>query len=359
VNLTLPTDSALLTATASDPDGSIASFLWSQVSGPNSAILTNPNMATVIVSNLVQGTYQFRVVVTDDRGATAQSTVKVMVAKQPTNMPPTVTVGANQTIQLPTNSVTLTGSGTDTDGSIASYAWAQISGPAASTLTNANQATATASGLVAGTYVFRLTVSDNGGATGTASTSVTVNAAPVNIPPVANAGADVSITLPQSSVTLNGSGADSDGSIASYMWTQVSGPNTATLAGSASYKVDASGLVAGTYVFRLTVTDNGGATGTDTVSVNVASAVGSTETFSSVSTAFFIPKCVSCHGAVEPKGLYDLSTYGTAITRVVPNNSAGSVLYQRITSATGHHNVPITQSNKDMIRDWINQGAPN
>ncbi|MEI9958263.1 MAG: hypothetical protein WDM90_18605 [Ferruginibacter sp.] len=34
----------------------------------------------------------------------------------------------DQNITLPTNAVTLNGSGTDTDGTIASYAWVKISG---------------------------------------------------------------------------------------------------------------------------------------------------------------------------------------------------------------------------------------
>ena len=41
----------------------------------------------------------------------------------------------------------------------------KIAGPAAGTLINANTATATASGLVAGVYSFQLTVTDNNGAT--------------------------------------------------------------------------------------------------------------------------------------------------------------------------------------------------
>ncbi|MGN6399892.1 MAG: PKD domain-containing protein, partial [Flavisolibacter sp.] len=41
-----------------------------------------------------------------------------------------------------------------------------------------------------------------------------------NQPPVANAGADKTITLPTSSVTLSGSGSDADGSISKYSWTK-------------------------------------------------------------------------------------------------------------------------------------------
>jgi len=112
---------------------------------------------------------------------------------------------------------------TNGDGSIASYQWTQISGGAL-TLTNANSNTLTVSGAVAGTYTFRLAVTDNGGATGFDEVTLVVNAAVVNQPPVASAGSNQTISLPQNTLNLNGSGSDPDGSIASYLWSKVSGP---------------------------------------------------------------------------------------------------------------------------------------
>ena len=49
------------------------------------------------------------------------------------NLKPIVTVGANQSLTLPTNSTTLTGSAVDLDGTIASYLWTKASGPARTT----------------------------------------------------------------------------------------------------------------------------------------------------------------------------------------------------------------------------------
>jgi hypothetical protein len=93
------------------------------------------------------------------------------------NASPSANAGNDQTITLPTSSVTLTGSGTDADGTIASYAWTKISGPAGSTITSSSSATTTVTGLVQGVYVFRLTVTDNLGATGFGDVQITVNAA--------------------------------------------------------------------------------------------------------------------------------------------------------------------------------------
>ncbi len=270
ITLTLPTNSTTLNGSGTDPDGTIVSYAWTRVSGPTTYTLGSPNSATTTLTNLVQGTYVFRLTVTDNGGATGTATVTITV-NAAANQPPTANAGSNITLTLPTNSTTLVGSGTDGDGTIVSYAWTRVSGPTTYTLGNANSATTTLTNLVQGTYVFRLTVTDNGGATGTATVTVTVNAA-ANQPPTANAGSNVTLTLPTNSTTLLGSGSDPDGTIASYAWTRVSGPATYTLGSANSATTTLTNLVQGTYVFRLTVTDNGGATGTATVTVTVNAA---------------------------------------------------------------------------------------
>ncbi|GAB3528714.1 hypothetical protein GCM10027443_07050 [Pontibacter brevis] len=347
-----------------------------------------------------------------------------------TNVAPTANAGPDKAVTLPANSVTLSGSGTDSDGTISTYSWSKVSGPSAS-LSGASSATLTASNLLEGSYVFRLTVTDNAGASASDDASVTVHPAPTstthimrevwenvsgktvstipvttapsstsqltlfeapsnvgdnygarirayvhapatgsytfwiasddhselwlstdenpankrriayvegytssrqwtryasqtsgtitlqagrkyyiealhkeatggdnlavgwqlpdgtlerpipgyrltpyttsgtNLPPVANAGPDKAIELPANSVQLSGSGTDSDGTISSYSWSQVSGPNTATFSSRTVAAPTVSGLLEGSYVFRLTVTDNGGASASDEAAVTV------------------------------------------------------------------------------------------
>jgi len=91
-----------------------------------------------------------------------------------------------------------------------------------------------------------------------------------SIPPVADAGEDQNITLPTSSVSLNGFGDDPDGGTVVYLWTQVNGPANAQLTGTTANSLTASNLVEGDYVFRLTVTDNDDETAFDEVTVSVA-----------------------------------------------------------------------------------------
>jgi Predicted peptidase len=188
------------------------------------------------------------------------------------NSIPTANAGADKSYSG-VSSITLTGSGSDSDGSIASYSWTKMSGPAA-TFSNASAAN-TSVAVTNGTYIFRLTVKDNSGNTDSDYVKIVVSSATSNAAPKANAGADVTVTLPTNSVTLTGSGSDTDGSISSYTWTKVSG-GSATLANANTSKVTISGLVEGTYVFRLTVKDNGGATGYDDVTVFVKKSVGPT-----------------------------------------------------------------------------------
>ncbi|EGA69060.1 hypothetical protein VISI1226_07133 [Vibrio sinaloensis DSM 21326] len=94
---------------------------------------------------------------------------------------------------------------------------------------------------------------------------------PANRAPTASAGADVTVVGP-ASVVLDGSASkDSDGTLASYQWTQVSGaPVTLQGTNSATASFDVIEVAqAETLGFKLTVTDNEGASASDTVVVTV------------------------------------------------------------------------------------------
>jgi gliding motility-associated-like protein len=268
-NITLPVSSVTITGTSSDPDGTVASRLWEQVSGPNTAVIASETTNATLVSGLIQGIYIFKITVTDDDNVSTTDDVRVTVNPAPPNTPPVANAGPDLEITLPVNSVSITGSGTDANGTIASYLWSQVGGPSTAAHTSFTQAAITWSDLVAGTYIFRLTVTDNGGAKGQKDVNVKVNPQPANIPPVADAGEDAEITLPVSSVSLAGSGSDTDGSITTYLWQQIEGPFPATFTASGNAATDAQDLVEGIYVFRLNVTDDDGVSSFDEVKITV------------------------------------------------------------------------------------------
>jgi predicted esterase len=274
VTLTLPNNSTTLDGSASyDPDGTISAYQWFQITGPSQYTIANDRAATTVLSNLVEGTYQFKLRVWDGAWVPSDDTIKIIVNPEP-NRAPVANAGTDITITLPVNNTTLNGSAsTDPNGdnTIASYAWARISGPTQFTLANANAASTALSNLVQGTYVFELTVTDNGGLSHTDQVQVVVNPIP-NRAPVANAGSDITITLPANSTTLNGTASadpEGNGTIASYSWVKLTGPTQYNIANAGAASTALNNLVEGTYTFELTITDNGGLSDKDTVSVRV------------------------------------------------------------------------------------------
>ncbi|RJP83246.1 MAG: hypothetical protein C4522_01230, partial [Desulfobacteraceae bacterium] len=120
---------------------------------------------------------------------------------------------------------------------------------------------------------FKLTVTDNDGLKNTAKAVVNiVKADDTNTAPTANAG--LNQTVAQGAVvSLNGSGSsDPDaGDTITYRWEKLSGPDV-TLSDSTSATPTFTAPSTGVNVafeFQLTVTDNGGLKGTDTVIINV------------------------------------------------------------------------------------------
>lgn len=137
-----------------------------------------------------------------------------------------------------------------------------------SSISSAGSLSTNITSLAQGTHVFQFSVLDNYGGYASDTVRIIVSAAG-NASPIANAGSDQSITLPVSTVTLTGSGTDSDGSIVSYNWVKTSGPTSGMISSASSASTTVTGLVQGLYTFTLTVTDNNGATATDNMNVVV------------------------------------------------------------------------------------------
>ncbi len=269
--ITAPLDWVNLAGIGTGTNGAtISSYSWVKTSGA-SCVISNANAATATVSGLTSGTYVFTLTVTDNHGLTNSASVTVTVNASAYTAP-IANAGTSQTITAPLNWVNLSGiSSTGTNGStIISYSWAKASGPTC-TFGNAGAAITTVSDLVPGTYVFTLTVTDNHGLTNSASVTVGVNGSS-NIAPVANAGSAIAITLPVSYTVLNATAStDADGSIVSYAWTKTSGPDSYIIVNPKGGITALQGLVQGTYLFTVTVTDDGGATASSQVTVTVNS----------------------------------------------------------------------------------------
>ncbi|HEY4061601.1 MAG TPA: PKD domain-containing protein [Puia sp.] len=273
-SIQLPVSSVTLTGTASGNAGAtISSTVWTELSGPVTATIAGAGGLSTGVSGLtVVGTYIFQLKVTDNNGLSSTATVTITVTRA-ANLPPVANAGPAQTVQLPVSSVLLDGSGShDPDGTIVDYRWTDISGGGGVSIVAVGTAQATVYGLSAGTTVIQLTVTDNDGATGTSTVTITTKAAVStgSLAPVANAGRDTSITLPFNTVTLDGSAStDPSGRVLQYKWVQLSGPATAGMYFSDRAMTPVGSLQAGLYIFQLTVTNAAGLSSTATVQVRV------------------------------------------------------------------------------------------
>ncbi|MBN8790284.1 MAG: T9SS type A sorting domain-containing protein [Terrimonas sp.] len=244
----------------------------------------------------------------------------------------TASAGANQIITLPTNTVTLDASGSKvTSGSITSYSWTKVSGPTTGTLTLiSNGLQAKLTDLVAGVYVYQLTVKDSNGSTATANVTVTVNAATTSTaPPTANAGKEQTITLPTNSCTLNGSlsSASTGNTIVSYKWTKMSSsPSAGAITNPSSVSTTVTGLVEGVYTFSLTVTDSRGVSVSGGTIVTVKAGTTSTNV---------APTAVANGGGAIQLPTNSRTLSGTASTPA-PGSSIASYSWSKVSGPTSY-----------------------
>lgn len=184
--------------------------------------------------------YNIYVLAKDGYGNTVASNTVTASTLTPANQAPVANAGADASLVLPTNSTTLSGSGSkDADGSIVFYNWSYLSGPSQWFLGNADQMSTTLTNLVQGTYVFRLKVTDDKGALGVDDITINVAAA---------------VPIDTSSSALMGFGADAVGGSKSttlYHVTNLNSSGAGSLAaGIGSNKTivfDVSGTIIGRF----------------------------------------------------------------------------------------------------------------
>ena len=267
---------ATINATANDADGQIVSFLWEQISGSVNLQLAGANTENVsfIANSVPVGdvTIVLRLTVTDNRGATAEDTLSILVTDN--NQLPVITFNVVPVLQ-DNATTTISAQVVDLDGSINSIIWSQIAGSRASILSSVNSTSLrfiTPDVPVAGeTITFRLIARDDAGATQLADLNVPISN--LNRSPIANAGPDLSVSETVM-ITLNGSATDPDvdSSISSIVWTQMSGPEvilSSTSTAVVSLMTPSVSVAGAVLSFRLTVTDDQGATSSDDVTVTV------------------------------------------------------------------------------------------
>lgn len=128
----------------------------------------------------------------------------------------------------------------------------------------------TVSGLTPGLWKFMASVQDTNGYMAYQVVEITVPTPPANIPPVADAGDDQEI-IGTSAILIGIDSDDPDGEIVNYTWTKVSGPLDDTIQEPSSISTNVTFKNIGTYVYRLIVFDDQGASSSDDVTITVLS----------------------------------------------------------------------------------------
>ncbi len=252
-----------ITGSGSDSDGTIASYKWTE----NGTVIATK--ASFSYTPKTKGDHTLVLTVIDNKGATDTDSVVVKAKAKPAPKPkpdttkPVITLKGGATITITQGNDFTDPGATATDNK---------DGDITSKITTSGSV----DNNKVGTYTITYTVSDKAGNKATATRTVVVKEK-ANQAPTANAGVDKSVEV-NKSITLNGSGTDSDGSIVSYEWKEGN-----TVLGS-SATLNYTPKTVGKHTLVLTVTDNDGATGSDTVVVTATKKPNQAPTANSQST---------------------------------------------------------------------------
>ncbi len=254
----------------SDNDGVIKTVKWKQISGPTVGI-SDPNQRNITVTTPkvdIAQTVLLELIVTDDDGGETRQQIKIHLTDPinggSTNASPTVNAGKDLVV-TEGDTVNLSGTATDPDGTIFSYLWKQTAGTTKVKLTTPNHhSTQFTAPAVDEDSVFQFTLiaTDNQGASAESNVSVTIKNAPevVNTPPVVITNGNLLVQSGQKA-TLSASASDADGDIVAWLWKQTSGKpqvklegeNTATATFTVPEVTEKSDIE-----FSVTVTDDAG-----------------------------------------------------------------------------------------------------
>jgi len=189
-----------------------------------------------------------------------------------------------------------------------------------------------------------------------------------NMPPVAYAGIDTSTV--NNNISLNGKNSfDIEGDTISYAWTQVSGPNTATITNNSSSTPSFTNLINGTYIFRLAVSDGKAITADSiAVTVNIQNTNISLQLAKGwnlisipvgqanipVTTLFPNAEVVKTNDSFYKKGL---ATYFNSLTNI--EGGKGYLVYNSVQETIVSNVVTNTTVSTSLKKGWNLIGVPN
>lgn len=233
---------------------------WSQVSGPNGALLADKTNPTTAISGLVPGSYGFRWIITGNVNCpNQQSDVTVVVSSATVtqaNAGPDRTVCTTTPITLAANAPALNETG----------AWTVTPATGVS-FSDASDPHAVVTGLAANTsYTFTWTIRNACDPTGS-SDQVVITTSNSTGPRQADAGTAQCLPAGSTSFALNGN-APASGETGA--WNVITGPNTPTLTNNTAYNTTVTGATNGSYQLEWVLQKSGCAVTRDTVQVTIS-----------------------------------------------------------------------------------------
>ena len=234
---------------SNDSDGEIISFQWIE---NNETLGTGVKLKDYITS--VAGIHTILLIVTDDDGLRDSDSVDINVSEK--NSPPIANAGEDRHIHIDEKVTLDANNSLDPDGEIVAYEWKEEDEVLSTGVKLKDYASK-----VSGVHEIKLKVLDNDGASGEDKLYIFVLD---NNAPIADAGDDKAMDI-GGRVTLSAERSkDSDGEIISYEWREDD-----RVIGTGVKLIDYTTEIAGIHTIILTVVDDNGLSGSDSVYVNV------------------------------------------------------------------------------------------
>ena len=229
---------------------------WALVSKPSGAsdpVITAPISPTSSVSFTNIGTYIFSWTISNGICTSSTKNDTIVINGNP---PTTPIAGSPQSLCNVTS--------TNLAGNVISPGlgtWSKVSGPITDTIADVNSPTSNISGLIPGVYDFRWTATNGSCPSYYDDVLITIYAPPTT----SIAGTDQTVC---NYTTINLAG--NTPSNGTGLWSQISGPNTATFSDATSPTATLLGTIVGTYQLQWTITNTGGCSpSTSTVNITI------------------------------------------------------------------------------------------
>ncbi len=235
---------------------SVGTGVWYQVSGPNNAVISNPNFNDSPISNLIPGKYVFRWSITAGaNGTTSEDDVNVIVSP-PT---PTTSAAGNSTTVCYATTTILQGNSPAINET---GTWSVTPGEGV-IFSDIHTPHAIVKGLIANTvYTFQWKIAN---ACGADSSTVVITTSGIQGPVQANAGPDQCQSASTTVITQSGNNPESGTGI----WSQISGP-ACSITDVNSPATTVTGMSKGNYLFQWEINWNGCSSTVDTVMVTIS-----------------------------------------------------------------------------------------